>query len=201
MSKTKKNAFGMGHNSGATSERLKSIVERIERLEEEKANIAADIRDVYAEAKGTGFDTKTIRNIIKQRKLSEQERAEQDALLDLYKAALGMLDGTPLGSAAIDRLKKQQVKEEDPERGDQQEETSTAKPTEQDIERARADGHDAARKKKSVTSNPHPAHDPRRAAWDEGWCQASGSDGMDIPDAWRPSKKPKKGDDEKDDAA
>ncbi len=69
---------------------LRAIIERIERLEEEKATIADDIKDVYAEAKGTGFDTKAIRTIVKLRKMDPAERQEIESILDLYKAALGM---------------------------------------------------------------------------------------------------------------
>ncbi len=71
-------------------DQLKSIVERIERLEEEKKTIADDIKEVYAEAKGTGFDTKAIRTIIRLRKKDQAERQEEETILDLYKAALGM---------------------------------------------------------------------------------------------------------------
>lgn len=71
-------------------DQLKSFVERIERMEEEKANIAADIREIYAEAKGNGFDIKILRALIRLRKMEPHEREEQDALLDLYKSALGM---------------------------------------------------------------------------------------------------------------
>jgi uncharacterized protein (UPF0335 family) len=69
---------------------LRSIIERIERLEEEKKTISDDIKDVYAEAKGTGFDTKALRTIIRLRKKDANERQEEEAILDLYKAALGM---------------------------------------------------------------------------------------------------------------
>ena len=72
-------------------EQLRSIVERIERLEEEKKAIADDIRDVYAEAKGNGFDTKVLRQVISLRKKDSTEREEQDAVRDLYMTALGML--------------------------------------------------------------------------------------------------------------
>ncbi|MBC6404649.1 MAG: DUF2312 domain-containing protein [Rhodospirillales bacterium] len=75
---------------GIAADRLKSFVERIERLEEEKAALAADIRDVFAEAKGAGFDTKIMRQILKLRKLEQDDRQEQEHLLDLYKRALGM---------------------------------------------------------------------------------------------------------------
>lgn len=69
---------------------LRALIERIERLEEEKKTIADDIKDVYAEAKGSGFDTKAIRKIIALRKKDQAEREEEEAILDLYKAALGM---------------------------------------------------------------------------------------------------------------
>lgn len=70
---------------------LRSLIERIERLEEDKAAISADIKEVYSEAKATGFDPKIIRMVIRIRKADPAERAEQQALLDTYMAALGML--------------------------------------------------------------------------------------------------------------
>lgn len=73
-----------------TAARLKSFIERIERLEEEKANLAADIRDIYAEAKGVGFDAPAIRKIVALRKKDEDKRAEEEAILKVYKDALGM---------------------------------------------------------------------------------------------------------------
>ena len=72
------------------AERLRHIVARIERLEEEKKALADDIKEVYAEAKGAGFDTKIIRQIIRLRKVEDHDRQEQEALLDLYMQALGM---------------------------------------------------------------------------------------------------------------
>ncbi|MGI9481507.1 MAG: DUF2312 domain-containing protein [Hyphomicrobiales bacterium] len=69
---------------------LRSIIERIERLEEEKTTIAADIREVYAEAKGNGFDTKILRKVVTLRKKDKVEREEEQALIDLYLHALGM---------------------------------------------------------------------------------------------------------------
>ena len=71
-------------------DQLKSIVERIERLEEEKAALTADIREVYSEAKGNGFDTKIIRQVVRIRKLDRADQQEQEAILDLYLSALGM---------------------------------------------------------------------------------------------------------------
>ena len=72
---------------------LKSIVERIERLEEEKKTIAADIKEVYAEAKANGFDTKILRKVISLRKKEATEREEEQSMLDVYMAALGMIPG------------------------------------------------------------------------------------------------------------
>jgi uncharacterized protein (UPF0335 family) len=69
---------------------LRAFIERIERLEEEKQSLADDIKDVYAEMKGTGFDTKAVRTIVRLRKKDQAERQEEEAMLDLYKAALGM---------------------------------------------------------------------------------------------------------------
>ena len=75
--------------SGVAAERLRSFIERVERLEEEKAVIAGDIKEVYAEAKGEGYETKILRQIIRLRKMDRAERQEQEALLDLYLSALG----------------------------------------------------------------------------------------------------------------
>ena len=72
-------------------DQLKAIVERIERLEEEKKATSDDIRDVYAEAKGTGFDIKALRSIVRMRKQDTDERREEQAVLEMYMNALGML--------------------------------------------------------------------------------------------------------------
>jgi uncharacterized protein (UPF0335 family) len=74
-------------------DQLTAFVERIERLEEEKKGISDDIKEVYAEAKGNGFDVKVLRKVISVRKQDAAERAEQEAILDLYLAALGMQTG------------------------------------------------------------------------------------------------------------
>ena len=75
---------------------LKAIVDRIERLDAERQAISSDIKEIYAEAKGNGFDVKIIRKIISRRKIAEAKRQEEDALLELYMADLGM---TPIESA------------------------------------------------------------------------------------------------------
>jgi uncharacterized protein (UPF0335 family) len=72
------------------ADQLRLFIERVERLEEEKGGIAADIRDVYAEAKANGYDTKTMRSVVRLRRLETHTRQEQDALLDTYRAALGL---------------------------------------------------------------------------------------------------------------
>ena len=72
------------------AQQLRSFIERVERLEEEKAALTADIREVYSEAKGQGFDTKIMRQVVRIRKLETAERQEQEAVLDLYLTALGM---------------------------------------------------------------------------------------------------------------
>ena len=84
----------MGNNTrvgGVSAEQLVSIIERIEKLEEEKAAIAADIKDVMAEAKGNGFDIKAIRQIIRLRKQDAAEREEEETVLEVYKRAIGMI--------------------------------------------------------------------------------------------------------------
>ena len=76
--------------SPVSGQQLKSIIDRIERLEEEKAGLQADIKDIYAEAKGQGFETKIIRQIVRLRKKEKQERREEAELLELYTSAIGM---------------------------------------------------------------------------------------------------------------
>lgn len=81
----------MSDSLGVARDQLRSIVERVERLEEEKKAIADDIKEVYAEAKSNGFDTKTLRTVVRLRKQEAAERQEQEAMLDLYLHALGMI--------------------------------------------------------------------------------------------------------------
>jgi uncharacterized protein (UPF0335 family) len=78
------------HGRNATDDRLRLLIERVERLEEEKKGIADDIKDVYAEAKAVGYDAKIMRQIVRLRKMPPDDRAEMEAILDVYKAALGL---------------------------------------------------------------------------------------------------------------
>ena len=80
----------MADAGGIAADRLKSFIERIERLEEEKGAIAGDIKEVYSEAKSAGFETKIMRQIVRLRKMDAQERSEQEQLLDVYKQAVGL---------------------------------------------------------------------------------------------------------------
>jgi len=85
-------ADGSANVEGATTiaaDRLRSFIERVERLEEEKATIMNDVKEVYAEAKGEGYDVKTLRQVVKIRKMDRADRQEQEALLDLYLSAIG----------------------------------------------------------------------------------------------------------------
>lgn len=87
-------------NSPIARDQLRSIVERVERLEEEKKTITEDIKEVYGEAKGNGFDVKTLRQIVKLRKQDSEQRSEEEAMLDLYMEALGM---TPIERAIAEQ--------------------------------------------------------------------------------------------------
>lgn len=87
---------GPGHNSEGpqttlAKDQLRSIIERIERMEEEKKTISDDIRDIYAEAKGNGFDVKALRQIVRLRKMDPNDQAEAETILETYMHALGML--------------------------------------------------------------------------------------------------------------
>jgi uncharacterized protein (UPF0335 family) len=186
-----------GSNSAAVDQ-LRSLVDRWVNLENQKAAIAEDIGDLRGEAKSFGYDTKAMAKLVKERREShEQKRARQETedIADLYRGALGMLDGTPLGEDARRRwADSHSPTADEPENTD---ETSATEETEgpsigpDDIQQAREAGRNAARDGISILQNPFVAGDPRRAGWDEGWCLESGSDGMDIPKAWQRSKPPK----------
>lgn len=84
---------------------LQSIIDRIEKLEDDRALLAADIKEIFTEAKSNGFDVKIIRKVLALRKKDAEQRAEEEALIETYMAALGMLSDTPLGQAAISRAR------------------------------------------------------------------------------------------------
>jgi uncharacterized protein (UPF0335 family) len=92
----------IGHN-GIAGDRLRSIIERIERLESERKALADDVKDIFQEAKSAGLDVKIIRALLKERKKDPAELEEHRTLLELYRDALGEYQNTPLGAAAMDR--------------------------------------------------------------------------------------------------
>jgi uncharacterized protein (UPF0335 family) len=81
---------GAGHNAEAPDDRLRLLIERVEHLEEEKKGINDDIKDVYSEGKAVGYDTKMMRQIVRLRKMTPDDRKEMEEILELYKTALGM---------------------------------------------------------------------------------------------------------------
>lgn len=188
-------------NGPTPADELRSVIERWERLQEEKGAIAQDQKDVMAEAKSRGYDVKAIREIIRLRKMSIDERRDREAALDTYKAALGMLDGTPLGHWALQKLAPKPEPDDAP--SDPPAAEDAAMPSDADVpfggqepelttDDARISGRAAAINGHPVTANPFPAFDERRAAWDEAWCAQLGSDGMEIPAGLKPAPKAKK---------
>lgn len=87
----------------STQAQLRQFIEQIERLEEEKKALAADIKDKFLEAKGVGFDVKAMRTILRMRRKSKTEREEEESIVEVYMHALGMLADTPLGKWATDQ--------------------------------------------------------------------------------------------------
>jgi uncharacterized protein (UPF0335 family) len=180
-------------DNAAAAEELLSYIERVERLEVQKREIADDLSEVKREAKSRGYSVKAIERIVKERAETEAQRLvrqETEQLADIYRAALGMLGGTPLGEAARKRLSPPPEPDQPDDGGTRAEEEDhpASEITPADIEAARHAGKDAFQGGVKVIANPYIAGDPRRAAWDEGWCRAAGSDGMDIPEAWRRKK-------------
>ena len=92
----------MPHVGGIAGRQLKSFIERIERLEDEKRALGEDIKEVYAEAKGSGFEPKIMRQIIKIRRMDKEEHDEQETLLDLYKRALNMVPESEASAEAAE---------------------------------------------------------------------------------------------------
>ena len=195
-------------DTNSIGDRLLAFIERIERLQEEIKALRDDVAEVKKEARHAGFDVKTITEIIRKRAMTDVQRREQEELLDIYMHAIGMaFDDTPLGESARRRLAGTPPPLEGDDADDEHSTAAPAAPAtpppeqkqetpEVDEAQAAALGTKAAEEGKPVTDNPFPAGDPRRAIWDQAWCAHSGSDGMDIPEAWR-RKKPdeKKGPD------
>lgn len=162
---------------GIAAEALRQFIERVERLEEEKKALQADIKDVLSQAKSQGFDTKIIRKLIALRKLDPNERLEQEQLLALYEAAI---------ASAVPTARQESDGDDGPKDAVSEDERPVPPPAATiTVEQAREMGRRAAEAGDPVTKNPLPARDPRRAAWDEEWCKAKGNDGMEIPEHLR----------------
>lgn len=195
-------------NEPTTHDRLRAFRDRIVKLEEEKHALSEEVRDIYHEAASEGFVAKSLRKVVKRSMMDIAKRANEqeiEEIADVYLANLGLLAGAPLNDAARGRADaarpkppEEQQTPEEPAKGD--DEKSTFTPPEDAPERApesaqetneeaRERGKADAKAGLSVFKNPYVAGDPRRAYWDEGWCEEVGSDGMDVPDAWR--RKPK----------
>lgn len=177
-------------NSSAVAE-LREFVDSFVDLAEEQQNLKDRATETAARAKARGFDVKAIKKVVKERLEDDgakAKRIETEEIADVYRAVLGMLDGTPLGDATRERLNQDMAR--DTGEGEQAEESKPAPTaiTADAIAEAREQGRQAMRDGKLVTDNPFTARDPRRAAWDEGWCFEAGSDGMDIPEAFRRRK-------------
>lgn len=187
---------GLGHNTAA-GRQLEQFLTQIENFKCEIVKINEIVKEVFAQAKSLGFEPKIMRELLKLRAMTGDERAEYEILLDIYKGAVGMLDGTPLGEYARKRLDGQDnddpqtdledhISKADGKKGEKKSEEPA-----DTVEDAKAKGALAATEGKRVIDNPYPAGNPCRAAWDEGWCSAAGTDGMEIPKAWQRNKKPK----------
>jgi uncharacterized protein (UPF0335 family) len=188
-------------NMGAAQE-LKNIVDRIVALNVERKTALAefdeDIEGIYTEAENKGFDVKALKLAVRRRHETPEQRAkryETEALADMYSAAIGDLAGKPLDDLTRRRIDEQMrrqqpqgISEPDPQSELPPEAVQPQEPSET-AEQAREKGKQARRDGKRVVDNPYHSSSPLRAAWDEGWCEEDGSDGMDIPAAWRRDKK------------
>jgi uncharacterized protein (UPF0335 family) len=189
----------MGGNSSQAA-RLRAYIEEAEAIEAEIAEMKERLSGVFKVAKAGGLDPKAMRQIIKERRMDAEELREHLARCEVYRAALGMLGGTPLGEAARKLLEQRAQPKPAEDEGEDEPVPGmpepaappvAAAPSAEDLLAARAQGAAAAKAGRKVTENPFGAEDARRAAWDEGWCAEAGSDGMDIPAAWS-RQKPKK---------
>lgn len=185
-------------------QRLVRTVNQLEMLEAEKQQANQALKDAFEEAAGHGFDPGTLKAVLKLRKLTLAQRKEHQALVAIYLAGLGMLEGDALPEEARRRLSGNNPPPPAPESSGQ----GTAKPEQsagdgtekkrggksapvqatlqlKKPEEAREEGRKAAATGKRIYDNPYPAGDPCRAAWDEGWCEGRGSHGMDTPEAYQ----------------
>ncbi|HEY8948485.1 MAG TPA: GapR family DNA-binding domain-containing protein [Rhizomicrobium sp.] len=184
-------------NGPTAAQMLRGFVDEIETIEDRIEELKLERDEIYARAKTRGFNKKAIKKIVKERNEDSTSRIEFEEQCELYRVSLGRSKGKPLSDGARDRISKESEAPDDDDQGGGGNsgagpESQAEGPAAVDLDAARDEGREAAREGVSVLKNPYMAGDPRRAAWDEGWCAESGSDGMDIPDAWKPKKKDKK---------
>jgi uncharacterized protein (UPF0335 family) len=161
----------------AAQQQVRSIIERIENLEEQKKAISDDIREVYAEAKSNGHCVKTLRKIVALRKKDESQRLEEEALVATYMHALGMLPqlaDLPLGKAAI------AATGHEPSEGPHSPEASVASQGKADMDRAYQRGCDAAEDGQKRFENPYLHEDPRHGVWDDGFAGRARQDAREM---------------------
>lgn len=187
------------HREMRRPERLVHFVQELERLVAVRALASESLREGFAAAKADGFDTPTLKVVLKLRKMTPGQRRERRALESIYMAALGMLDGDPLTEEARRRLDPDTAPP--PSLPDVDASSPATPHMEQpplivkDPDEARAEGSAAAEVGQRIYDNPYPAGDPCRAAWDEGWCAQRKSHGMEMPEAYqRRQTKPEKRD-------
>jgi len=190
-------------NGNPKAARLGFYVRRVEDIDAQIAELKEEKTGELRAAAEEGFHRGGILQMVKDRKKTPEERRAWAALLQGYRAALGMLDGTPLGDEARRQFFPRQQEPAEPAADQdlddlpevQQTKKPPAAPTPAEIEAARKEGAEAASAGKTIVDNPYPYDDGRRASWDEGWCQTADTDGMDIPEALKPKSKRKKQDD------
>lgn len=165
------------------------ITEQINQLKEE-------LKDEYAAMQASGFSVPAVKRLVKRHFETNEQRAKREAveeITDIYAAKLGILGGIPLGEAARDRLNKLHQSKPDDDAPEADEADDFGAVDAEDVSAAKQRGREDAAAGTSITANPYLAGDPRRAAWDEGWCEETGSDGMDLPDELKPKPKKPKG--------
>lgn len=180
----------------ANTNRMQAIVDELEEFDREINEIKAQRAARVKELKGEGFPMKQVELAIKRRKRDRTLVEEDDALLDIIERSLDGEDPRELGPAALKRLAK--AAGDHPSLfGDDEIESAPPAPDAalslDTLDEAKAKGAAAAQAGIPVTANPYPPRTPQRAAWDSAWCQSAGNDGMELPDAWKPTPKPKKG--------
>lgn len=179
----------------ANANRMQSIVDELEAFDREINELKSQRAARVKELKGEGFPMKQVELAIKRRKRDRALVDEDDALLDIIERSLDGEDPRELGPAALKRLAKAAGEHPSLFGDDEIESAAPAPEADQPIDtldEAKAKGAAAAQSGVPVTANPYPPRTPQRAAWDSAWCQAAGNDGMELPDAWKPTPKPKK---------